>query len=353
MQRHNAINKRGIPAYVYGCQTDAAQEAPSGDAHADGDPAGVFDSTAVFLYIALWNLVPLVYEAVSGIHGIQRAGFCAPLGFAILKPSSLCRNTAHCSGSKSGWDCWRSFEHSHLSPSFSRWRSALQSRLKGLFPTAILPNVSAVSPTTAIVRRVAETRGSQGTEQDHHRSGRAGNHLELFAVLDGVLDRAVLRLAARVYLIIWLGGLQGIDPALRGGKVRRREFLAAGALHHDPRTQVHRDATSCSPTSRHAMQMFDVVMFISKGNPFGQTDVLMYRIYRDGFISFNLGMAGAESLVLGLVTIFLCPWLPLAAKKVRTNDETDQFSAERYGSNDGRDFAAVRLPLRFTASWVL
>ena len=53
-----------------------------------------------------------------------------------------------------------------------------------------------------------------------------------------------------------------------------------------------------------AMQMFDVVMFISKGNPFGQTDVLMYRIYRDGFINFNLGMAGAESLVLGLVTIF-------------------------------------------------
>ena len=32
-----------------------------------------------FLYIALWNLVPLVY-GLSGIHGIQRAGFCAPLG---------------------------------------------------------------------------------------------------------------------------------------------------------------------------------------------------------------------------------------------------------------------------------
>ena len=30
-----------------------------------------------FLYIALWNLVPLVY----GLYlGLQRAGFCAPLG---------------------------------------------------------------------------------------------------------------------------------------------------------------------------------------------------------------------------------------------------------------------------------
>ena len=34
------------------------------------------------------------------------------------------------------------------------------------------------------------------------------------------------------------------------------------------------------------------------------TDIPKYRIYRDGFINFNLGMAGAESLVLGLVTIF-------------------------------------------------
>jgi multiple sugar transport system permease protein/sn-glycerol 3-phosphate transport system permease protein len=53
------------------------------------------------------------------------------------------------------------------------------------------------------------------------------------------------------------------------------------------------------------MQMFDVVMLISHGNPYGKTDVLMYRIYRDGVISFNMGMAGAASTVLGLVTIII------------------------------------------------
>ena len=52
----------------------------------------------------------------------------------------------------------------------------------------------------------------------------------------------------------------------------------------------------------HAMQMFDVVMFISAGGPYGKTDVLMYHIYRNGIVNFNLGMAGAESTVLGLIT---------------------------------------------------
>jgi len=51
------------------------------------------------------------------------------------------------------------------------------------------------------------------------------------------------------------------------------------------------------------MQMFDVVMLISKGGPVGTTDVIMYRIYRDGIMSFNMGMAGASSLVVGSIII--------------------------------------------------
>ena len=29
----------------------------------------------------------------------------------------------------------------------------------------------------------------------------------------------------------------------------------------------------------------------------------MYKIYRDGVVNFNLGMAGAESTILGLITV--------------------------------------------------
>jgi len=52
------------------------------------------------------------------------------------------------------------------------------------------------------------------------------------------------------------------------------------------------------------MQMFDIILFLTAGNPFGRTDVLMFRIYRYGAVNFNLGMAGASGTVLGIVTMF-------------------------------------------------
>ena len=102
--------------------------------------------------------------------------------------------------------------------------------------------------------------------------------------------------------IIWLGGLQAIDP----------ELYDAAKVDGANRWQQVRYITI--PGLRfvttyilltgifHAMQMFDVVMFISAGGPYGTTDVLMYHIYRNGIVTFNLGMAGAESTVLGLLT---------------------------------------------------
>lgn len=102
--------------------------------------------------------------------------------------------------------------------------------------------------------------------------------------------------------IIWLGGLQAIDP----------ELYDAAKVDGANRWQQVRYITI--PGLRfvstyilltgiiHAMQMFDVVMFISAGGPYGKTDVLMYHIYRNGIVNFNLGMAGAESTVLGLIT---------------------------------------------------
>jgi ABC-type sugar transport system permease subunit len=103
--------------------------------------------------------------------------------------------------------------------------------------------------------------------------------------------------------ILWLGGLQGIDPSLyEAAKVDGATF---------PQQIRHITIPGLRYITMYvlltgiigAMQMFDQVMFISGGNPYGQTDVLMYKIYRDGFRNFNLGMAGAESLILGFVII--------------------------------------------------
>lgn len=105
--------------------------------------------------------------------------------------------------------------------------------------------------------------------------------------------------------IIWLGGLQAIDPALYdaaevdgANRWQQMRYITIPGLKFVTMFILLTGIIS-------AMQMFDVVMFISAGGPYGQTDVLMYHIYRNGIVNFNLGMAGAESTVLGLLTAIL------------------------------------------------
>ncbi|BCJ99036.1 carbohydrate ABC transporter permease [Anaerocolumna chitinilytica] len=105
--------------------------------------------------------------------------------------------------------------------------------------------------------------------------------------------------------IIWLGGLQSIDPSLYeaakvdgAGRFQQILYITIPGLRFIAAYILLTGLIG-------VMQMFDVVMLISHGNPYGKTDVLMYRIYRDGVVSFNMGMAGAASTVLGLVTIVI------------------------------------------------
>lgn len=105
--------------------------------------------------------------------------------------------------------------------------------------------------------------------------------------------------------IIWLGGLQSINPVLYeaaeidgANKWQKIKYITIPGLRF---IAVYILLTGLIT----AMQMFDVVMFLTNGNPYGKTDVLMYRIYRDGIQSFNMGMAGASSSILGFVTIII------------------------------------------------
>jgi ABC-type sugar transport system permease subunit len=104
--------------------------------------------------------------------------------------------------------------------------------------------------------------------------------------------------------IIWLGGLQSIDTTLYeaakvdgANKLQQIKYITIPGLRF---IAIYIVLTGLIG----AMQMYDVIMLLTHGNPYGKTDVLMYRIYRDGVISFNMGMAGAASTILGLVTIF-------------------------------------------------
>lgn len=54
-----------------------------------------------------------------------------------------------------------------------------------------------------------------------------------------------------------------------------------------------------------AIQIFEPIMFISRTAPFGQTHVLVTRVFQDFYGNLNFGMAGATSLVMtAIVGVF-------------------------------------------------
>jgi len=50
-------------------------------------------------------------------------------------------------------------------------------------------------------------------------------------------------------------------------------------------------------------QVFEAVMFMSKGGPGNQTNVIMLQIYQDAFANASLGMASAGAMLLGLLLL--------------------------------------------------
>ena len=258
-----------------------------------------------FLYIALWNLLPLLY----GLY----------LGFTEFNAL----------GSSPKWVGLKNFATFFSVPEYGQllvrqiWMGVLalicntiisfvlalalnvESRVKGIFRTAIyVPNVAAVSATTAVFVALLNPLSNQGVNKVLVAMGAEAitwNYSQFWMVFWIIVYFVWNRVGPAV--IIWLGGLQGIDPSLYeaakvdGANFRQQIFyITLPGLRF---ISMYILLTGIIG----AMQMFDVIMFISKGNPFGKTDVLMYRIYRDGFVNFNLGMAGAESLILGLVTV--------------------------------------------------
>jgi multiple sugar transport system permease protein len=103
--------------------------------------------------------------------------------------------------------------------------------------------------------------------------------------------------------LMWLAGLQSIDSKL----------YEAAQIDGANKKQLFRYITipQLRPMTIYilitgfvgAMQIYEQVMFITNGGPYGTTEVLVYRIMRDAFWDYNYGMAGASSVVLMLVTV--------------------------------------------------
>ncbi len=113
-------------------------------------------------------------------------------------------------------------------------------------------------------------------------------------------------------MIIWLAGLQSID----------RSIYEQASIDGSTWWQILWRITLplMLPISvfvlisqfRDAIQIFDSVFFISKGGPYGTTDVMVYRVMLDFYQDQNFGMAGAGALVLTVIiavfSIFIMRW---------------------------------------------
>lgn len=103
--------------------------------------------------------------------------------------------------------------------------------------------------------------------------------------------------------LIWLAGLQSVDASL----YEAAEMDGAGRFSK----LLYVTMPGLKPIATYivitnligAIQIYEQVLFITNGGPYGQTEVLVFRIYRDGFWDFNLGMAGASSLIMAIIVI--------------------------------------------------
>jgi len=258
-----------------------------------------------FCYIALWSLLPLLIGIFLGFTEFNGLGGMPKwVGLANYKtffatpdyPVLLFRQIWI------GMICL--FTNTVLSFILGLALN-VKSHVRGFFRTSVyVPTVAAVSVTTAVfVSLLNPVDGGLNKFLVSIGVGAVTWNYSQFWMVFWIVVYFVWRSIGPA-AVIWLGGLQSIDPSLYeaarvDGATRWQEikYITIPGLKF---IAVYILLTGVI----NVMQMFDVVMFISRGNPYGQTDVLMYRIYRDGIQSFNMGMAGAASTVLGLVTIF-------------------------------------------------
>ena len=52
-------------------------------------------------------------------------------------------------------------------------------------------------------------------------------------------------------------------------------------------------------------QTFGIIQFVTQGGPANSTNILVYRVYRDGFVGLNYGSSAAQSVILMIIVTLL------------------------------------------------
>ena len=256
-------------------------------------------------YMALWSVIPLVFGLYlgftdfNGLNGFEFVGLKHFKNFFATStyPTLLWRQAwlgAVCVGL-------------NMVLSFMLALGLNKNyRMRGFFRAAVyMPSVAAVTATSAVFVALLDPSGGgiNGLIKSLGGEPIVWNYSQ-FWMLFWIVVYQIWR-GIGPSAILWLGGLQGIDASLYeaakvDGANRWQEirYITIPGLRFITMYVMLTGIIG-------AMQMFDSVMFISNGAPMLSTDVLMFRIYRDGTQVFNYGMAGASSLILGVLILFL------------------------------------------------
>lgn len=259
----------------------------------------------IIAYILLWNFVPLVYGLFLGFTEYNALGKAPEwVGFKNFKtffevPDFLVLLRRQI------WLGLVSLAFNTIVSFLFALVLNVRYKAKSFYRAVIyMPNIAAITATTAVFVALLNPLSTQGLNKLLVSLGSQPVtwSYSAFWMFFWIVVFFVWKNCGPA-TIIFLGGLQSIDPSLyEAAKVDGAGFWQQVRYITIPGLSFVTMFIILTGIIN-AMQMFDVVMFISKGGPFSQTDVLAYRIYRDGILNFNLGMAGAESLILGLVTI--------------------------------------------------
>lgn len=260
----------------------------------------------IFSYIAIWSFIPLLiglflgftkFDALSGLPqwvGLDNfKTFFATKDYPILLFRQL-------------WIGGLCLIANTVLSFFIALALNVKNPLRGLFRTVVyVPNIAAVTVTVAVFVALLNpfNGGMNKFLVSMGYDAIIWNYSQFWMVV-WIVVFFVWRSIGPI-AIIWLGGFSSIDPILYeaarvdgANRLQQILYITIPALRF---IMVYIMITGLIGV----MQMFDVIMLLTKGNPYGQTDVLMYRIFRDGIVSFNMGMAGASSTILGLVTLVL------------------------------------------------
>ena len=106
------------------------------------------------------------------------------------------------------------------------------------------------------------------------------------------------------HMMLFIAGLQGIDKALLDAAAdRRRQPAGSASATSRCRCLCRRSGCRCSSPSIGSLQLFDMIMPLTKGGPADSTQTLVTFLYSFGIMRMRVGFGSAVGVVLFAICV--------------------------------------------------